>query len=151
MKRLVAFLFVGSLIFALSCFGNFDLLGHDKISKVCVVTNYQVVSAECDNVIKSGNQFYYSGSRDEIKKQFKNLDNVDGVILYFQNSSLKEVADFYKIDYYRGGDVEGMSIYYGYSPYYKDFENINNKKLNVQIAINGEEIIVGFPAILIGF
>lgn len=151
MKRLLAFLVVGGLICVFSCFGSFDLLGHDKISKVCVVTDTQVVSAECDNVIKSGNQYYYSGSREEIKNQFKNLNDVDGVVLYFQNSNLKEIVDFYKVDYYRGGDVEGMAIYYGYSPYYKTHQTIDNKKINVQIAISEGEIIVGFPAILIGF
>ena len=151
MKRMFAFIALIACIFVFSLFGNFDLLGHEKIYKVCIVTNSQIANADCEDVIKSGNQFYYTGSKDEIKNIYRNLHKVDGIILYFQNSNVKELIDFYKIESYQSGDVDNLSMYYGYSPYYKDYNIINNKKINVQIAIGVQEIIVGFPAILTGF
>lgn len=149
MKRLLAFFVCGGMIFLFSLFGDFDLLGHDKISKVCVVSSCEV--ANIGNVVKSGNQFYYTGSSEQIKSEFKNFDNIDGLILYFSNCELNEITSYYKADFYRGGDVEGMQVYYGYTPYYKDSRDVNNKKINMQIVVCEEEIIVGFPAILTGF
>ena len=135
MKRLLAFFVLCGLIFVFTFFNEFDILGNDKISKVCIVTNSQIASADTN----------------EIKEKFDNLNNVDGIILYFENSSLDDIVDFYNIDYYRGGDVEGKAVYYGYSPYYKENYSVNNKKVNVQISVQENQIIVGFPAILTGF
>ena len=150
MKKLLAFLLLGGFLFGISTFGKFDLLGNDKITKVCVVSSGQVEVADTTIVVASGNQYYYTSSPKEIKQQF-DIDKVTGVILYFNQASVEEIADYYNINYYRGGDVEDMPIFYGYTSYYKDFNMINNKKINVQIAVCGDEIIVGFPAILTGF
>lgn len=148
MKRLLAFFIIGGCLFGLSAFGKFDILSYDKICDVCIVTKEDISK---ENVIQSGNQFYYSYSLEEAREVLPQIQKVDGVILYFEEIKADEVFSFYHAQSFKGGSVDGNDVFYGYTPYFQDFYYQNNKKVNMQMLVKGEELILGFPAILTGF
>lgn len=148
MKRLLTFLIVGGCLLGLSIFGKFDILSNDNIRQVCIVSKSKI---ESEDFIQSGNQFYYNYSLKDAKETLPNFQNIDGIILYIENLNVDEVFSFYKAESFKGGDVEGNKVFYGYSPYYNECYYQNNKKVNMQLVVKENQIILGFPAILIGF
>ena len=146
MKRLLAFLITALFLFAFTNINKSEILNNSHISQLIVVSKEDKDLEK----IKSGNQFYYKTNSNFVAFA-QNFDNIDALILYFDDYSLKDIVSDYKIDYYRGGDVGEKQIFYGYTHLYNKSYFPNNKKANVQIAVQNNQIIVGFPSILIGF
>lgn len=48
-------------------------------------------------------------------------------------------------------NVDGFYVKYLYSPIFREFCMVNGRKINVQIAFVGEEVVVGVPMIFSGF
>ena len=151
MKRLLIFLLLGLSLTAVQPFKQDILFDNQQISRACVISKYKNNFDDCEYIIKNGNQYLHYASRESIKSQMKNFKQVDGIVLYFEQSSLKELVAFYKIDYFKGGDLLGYQVFYGYTTFYSDYKYISNKKINVQIAVASDHIIIGFPMILTGF
>lgn len=149
MKRLLALIVLLGALLGLQNHSNFDFFACDGLQKVCFVTKENLLDSE--DVIKSGNQFYCNLSIEQASQTYKSIEELDGMILYFFDTSLEQITKYYKVDYFKGQVVEGKEVFYGYSPLYKDFKLVDNKKINAQIVINANEIILGFPAILVGF
>ena len=131
-------------------FESKSLYDNEHIVGACIISKDEVVLAGCEEVIESGQQFYYYTSSD-FKKFAHSFSSIDGVVLYFGDYSIEALVKDYNIDYFQGGDVDGNEVYYGYTPYYRDSISVQNKKVNVQIIVQADRIIAGFPAVLTGF
>ena len=149
MKRLLTFLFLFIFLCALPLFSSQNIFNNKHISKAIIISKNDVEFDENLKIV-SGNQFYYTLQGD-FEKESKNFNSIDGVVLYFDNYSLENLIKDYKIDFFKGQNVDNYEIFYGFTNIYKDFVYLNSKKVNVQIAVKENQIIVGFPAILTGF
>ena len=149
MKRVLTVLFLLSLLSVIAFKDDFTNLNNSHITKVCVVSQ-QEIDEGFDRVVKSGNDFFYLFSCD-YDVNIGRFSQISGINLYFTDYSLEEIIKDYHIDYFKGKDVEDYQIYYGFTNLFKRCLNIDNKKVNVQIAANKQQIIVGFPCILTGF
>lgn len=147
MKRLLAFLFLTSFIFVLPMSGECKLFDNANITSAVFVCKDRLDDLQ---FVQSSEQYYYKAT-ENFSTFYKNFKNIDGITLYFDNYNLQSLISDYKISYFKGGDVENYKIYYGYTNLYPQSFYMNNKKINVQIAVQGNQIIVGFPAILNGF
>ena len=83
---------------------------------------------------------------------YEKFGNIEGLNFYFdKNTPFSFFEDNVDFIYKSDGKVNGYDIYYGYTVKYKDFLNINNKKVNFQLVNTQDEWIMGFPLILTGF
>lgn len=118
-------------------------LSIDGIDKVCVVTKE---SAEDFDSLQTAQYNYVLFNKGE------NADKIkpEGFVLYMTKDieSLKSDINL-MID--REESINDMQIYYGYTPLYNDFVMSNNKRINTQVVVKGDRLIVGFPMILSGF
>lgn len=152
MRKMIAFLLlvVGLLAFKEIPKNSFDCF--DKVQAVLVVTDRE--QKNIDKLTKNGDDFYYVFEDERAKYILKNLDvftGIKGINLYF---SKEEKVDYFKrkLDFLSEKSyVEGCEIYYGFFSAYDDFEIVDGKKINVQLAKNDTNWVLGFPVILSGF
>ena len=152
MKRMIAFLLlvVGLLVFKGTQKDDFDCF--EQVHAVLVVTDGE--QENIDKLTKSGDDFYYLFEEERAKYIIKNLDVFDGVKginLYF---SLDKDFEYFKrrLDFLSSKtQVEGREVYYGFFSGYEDFQFIEGKKINAQLAKTEEYWVLGFPLILTGF
>lgn len=149
MLRIIAFLFVTLLLSAASWFSpkeNF-LEGADKVT---FVTSEQC-KIEDAQITFSGGQTYVTVAESQTKNVRNQLRKVQGTIYYFNDLS-KEKQLFSLLNFKMPEkNIAGSRVVTGYTSSYKDFVLVDNKKVNVQIAVTDSQIIVGFPLILTGF
>ena len=146
MKRMIAFLIIILLLIGFKFIDNNFAKYHFQkfivVSKISALYNTPVV--------KNGNDYYYA-FRDRAVLDEINMNDVEGIIFYFDKSMdiniLLNEMDFY----YKGGIVNDIQVFYGYDSDYAEYNLIDNKKINVQIVENSTNIIVGYPMILSGF
>ncbi len=150
MKRLLIFLMFILIIIIVYINKDKGLFNYKNITKVCIISKNSDIFAK-EEVVKNGSQFYYILSREEAEDNVKTFDEIDGVVLYLENSNVEKIASYYHISYHQGKDIEDYKIYYGYTPRYSKFQFINGRKINAQIVVGNEQIILGFPMILTGF
>ena len=149
MKRLLAFLFISVSALVFTSFSNDSkIFSCPQISQICMISSQKYDEKNFLQVIQNGGQFYYLTQDTQIANTVKNYD---GVVLYFDDSTLDYITNFYKISYFQGQNVENYKIFYGYTSFFDKSVYVQNKKVNVQIAITENQIIVGFPIILTGF
>lgn len=151
MKRIVVFIVA---VVALVCplFAGGKPFDAQNAVKVCYISHEELEMPDDVEVIKNGNQFYYSFSGERYS-ELKNLfTKFDGVNFYYQSGMKdEELIKTHNISSYYFSEVEGMKILYGYKNDFSDFRFIDGKKINVQIAWAENETIVGFPLILTGY
>jgi len=106
------------------------------------------------NGIKNGNLNYYtytSKKLNEVEKFLKG-NEIEGLTLYF--SSQVTLGYFQKKLNYNLTSIskhESLQVYYGFCNEYHDFIIHDGKKVNVQLANNGNGWVLGMPLILTGF
>lgn len=152
MKRMIAFIFLLPILFAINL-QQIDKYKNLDYQKVTIVSKVENLIEDCQ-VVKNGQVFYFTLDRNVGKSILSNLpqSQVEGIIYYLSKE--------HSIDYFKNlygqylsnvSYIEGMNIYYAYDNTYHDFRYINNKKVNVQIAYTCEGWVVGYPAIITGF
>ncbi len=150
MKRMIAFLIVAIAV-SISAFLCVDLPHNEDYESVVVVSAQEnLIDGE---VIKNGNDFYYYLSKKNAEKVIKtlDLDKVSGIVYYFSNKSLDYFNKKLNYSLTSPSNVGDRTVYYGYDKSYYDFRLIDGKKMNVQLANDGERWILGYPMILTGF
>ncbi len=151
MKRVVVF-FIAMLALICPLFVQGKSLNTDDVTKVCVVMSEEVKSlCECE-VIKNGNQFYYTMSLEEYNSSSSIFKSYDAINLFYEKDvSMQKLLKAHNITSYYLSSVEGMDVLYGYTNNFSDFRMVDGKKINVQIVWKKSETIVGFPLIVTGY
>ena len=96
--------------------------------------------------------FYSSPSAYEILKA-KNIDALEfsidseNEILIFDKKCLDEIIDSLNLEIYLMKEISDRIIIEGYSNKLNDFIIVNNMKVNIQISVDDERIILGYPLI----
>ena len=150
MKKMIGFFLIIALLIGASLLNGFS---HEIISSynklVIVSSNY--VEEYKDNAIESGGKYYYFFDAEN-EFDYEKFGNIEGLNFYFdKNTPFSFFENNVDFIYKSEGEINGYDIYYGYTVKYKDFLNINNKKVNFQLVNTHDEWIMGFPLILTGF
>ena len=96
---------------------------------------------------------FYSKStcHDILKAQGIEIQEFDynskNEILIFNNSYLDKIIDSLILEIYFSKEISDRVIIEGYSNKLSDYVIVNNLKINIQIAIDDEKIILGYPLI----
>lgn len=150
MKKLIVFMVLVLFVTLTAFVKNKEnpLFDCDNVEKVCVITENSGASGE--NVIDCGNKDFVYLSKEDGKK-FVCSNKVAGLQFYIENMELNDLLNLLNADIIDTQYVENIQVVYAYSPYYQGNVVMENKKVNLQIALKGDEIIAGFPLILTGF
>ena len=154
MKKLIVFVMIlcclaSTAVFKIEKNVLFELQG---INRVCFVSD-EKFDSESVEVVVSGSQFFNYCSLTTAKENLKEFANKSqGVQLYFENKDLEVLKKELKFQEVTQIKIENLTIYCGYTPFYQNCVYVENKKVNVQIAISDEnKIVAGFPVILTGY
>ena len=147
MKNLVAFLFLTVLLLVFCYFDFSPALPFDNAARASFVLEEKV---EGYDYVQNGDEYIVEVYSDIERFYQKYSDQIKGFNLYF-SENVEQIIQTLSGQIYRSQDVEGMKIYYGYTNLYNDFRYVSGKKINVQIAEQEKQVIVGFPLILTGF
>ncbi len=149
MKRIIAFIFIFLVIAIIPLLAprGYDYAG---LNAITFVTSKDIDDENYIS-IKSGNDYFIKVDKTRALELAKKLD-IKGYNLHFDRSSDVEALKAHFIDYCMPKfEVNGIEILEGYTKSYCDFRIVEGKKINVQMAILKNEIIIGFPLILTGF
>ncbi|MBP3431500.1 MAG: hypothetical protein J6K39_01420 [Clostridia bacterium] len=153
MKKLIVFMFllccfVGTIFFKDEKNPFFSI---DGIEKVCFAANekigcFDVEGVHCGDLVFNFCSIETAKSNlSELKKQSKSMQ------LYFQGGDVHQLLDSLKAEIVSTSEHEGLMVFNCYTPYEQSCVYVENKKVNLQIAVEGEKIVAGFPVILTGF
>ncbi len=147
MKSLIAILFLPLIFFAISHVETKQELPFAS-DYARFVVNRQIEGFDC---LRNGEQ-YIIDIYSDIEKFYNSYCNeIVGVNLYFKSLDINQFQKNVNGRIFKTQEVEEMQMYQGYTNLYKDFRYVNGKKINIQIAVKENEVIVGFPLILTGF
>ncbi len=134
MKKLLLF-FIALVAFAFLAGGDLYEIA-DKFDG-----DYIAYTTEGDGVpvFASDGRTVYAGDYD------KNVDLVAETIVLKEKLSEKEILKRLNSLYHFHGDIDGVTIIYGFSPRLKHVTLINKKPVNFQITISGEIATVSSP------
>ena len=150
MKKLIAFLMIGMSLWGLKFLPQnkaVRILEMDGLVKACIVTDDDV---QGENVIQTLDYNYIYLNNEEIKT-FNQEINIKGITLYLENEKYKDIIKTLNMLVFKEEVLQDYSIIYGYTNKFRDFKIIDNKKINVQIVKNDDQVIIGFPLVLSGF
>lgn len=144
MKKILLLFFI--IPFALGFYLKINpskIFSLNGVEKVCVVTDEEV---EEFNSLKTAqcNYVMFDSIEDAEKVKPK------GFVIYMK-SDIDKIKDELNLMIDRSEEIDDMKIYYGFTPNFSDFVLSNNKRINAQIVVRGEDVIAGFPMILTGF
>lgn len=150
MKRLLVFIVIAIFI-SLTCFvkdSSNPLFTLAETDRVCLIVEDGSLSE--GEIIDSGSVDFVYMSKEEGLKAIKQV-RVQGLEFYLSDISLDDVLQLLKADVVEKSEIGGLNLIYAYSPFYQDNITMDGKKVNVQLALKGDEIIAGFPIILTGY
>ncbi len=151
MKKLVIFLFIIAITISSLQFPRMEeqIFGVTGVSEVCFVSN-EKFEGEFE-VVPCGEKFFNFCSFQNAKDNANLIKNSDAVQFYTDQDNIKKLLSDIKFQQLSSEEVEEIQILYGYTPYYDSSILLDGKKVNVQIAMTSEKIVVGFPIILTGY
>lgn len=153
MKKLLAFLLLICCLISTFHFKSqtSPIFSLENIGKVCFVNEKSFDIENVEN-IESGNLFYNYCSLETAKKNLDLLQkNSKGVQLYCEKVDLDYVLKTLKAEIVSQNEIDNMKIVYCYTPFYDKAVFEDGKKINLQIAMKDEQVVLGFPLILTGF
>lgn len=106
--------------------------------------NYQEIEG-CET-IKNGAGCVIKTDVENAKKINKKINNCSGFSIEFYSENISDFLN--EINIIKIEKISDLTIYYGYFNGLINSINIENKKINIQIAINNEKIVIGSPIIL---
>ena len=153
MKKLIVFLLIISTLFSTMAFKNQEnvLFSIEGLEKVCFVCDFEIVEEGVESV-ESGDLFFnycVSGLGKVIYKKYH--QRLQALQFYYVDVEAENLIERLKIDVVERGEVEQIEVCFGYSPYLSKSYLLDGKKVNVQLAVTEEFVIVGNPIILTGY
>lgn len=148
MKKIIAFLLLFLPIGFLLKANNYPdfIFDIDGIEKICVVTKDEIKDEQVVETLSYNYVFYSAEQKEKIKKI-----NAEGYVLYLSGVSESKLQNDLKLMILKEEKILDKQVVYGYTPLCNKTIEINNKKINVEMVIDNEKIIIGFPLILSGY
>ena len=150
MKKLIVFMMI-VLMVSLTYFVKNDynpLFAYAGTTKVCLVVKDGALSE--GEIVDSGNvDFVYLSKEAGLNAVSK--VSVEGLEFYLSGAIQEEILALLKASVIKESTIDNINLVYAYTPYYQDSIIMEGKKVNLQLALYGEEIIAGFPIILTGY
>lgn len=152
MKKLIAFVLILACVASTAFFKveKNPLFDIDGVTKVCFVSN-QDLSKYDMQAQRCGDMFFNFCDQKTAKEKVKIIKNkIQSVQFYFDKND-ESVMKKLKFTLVNEKEIENIKVLEGYSPLCGAGYQIDKKNINVQIAIKGDEIVVGTPLILTGY
>ncbi len=151
MKKLMVFIFV--ILSAGVCIAvpKADVFGMANAKSYTLILNVEEAKAENLTFTQNGQDAIFSTADKSQAHQLYKKYNPKCAILTFDKGEYNNILNYLKIDAKSTQKVENMQILCAYTSIYPEYRVVENKKVNVQMAIKEEEIICGFPMIMTGF
>ena len=150
MKKILVFIFI-ALIIGVSYFvkNTYNpLFTLAETYKVCLIVKGD--SLKKGEITSCGDVDFVYLTKEEGLDAVKKIP-VEGLEFYLNGVSSDEVLKILEATVIEQSEVQGIRLIYAYSPFYQDAVIIDGKKVNLQLAFDGNNIIAGFPLILTGY
>ena len=151
MKKIIVFCF---LLLAVSSTMLFKMSKRNPIfnlsgaTKACFVSNEKF--DDCTYMTCGDLVFNYC-PMSAAKENLNRISKSSAIQVYCKDVKVKKILNSLKCTDYTKSEVGNLTVYAGWTPFYDGFVLVENKKINLQIAVKDFEIVLGFPAILSGF
>ena len=96
--------------------------------------------------IKNGEGYIYSALPNQAQVAYSKLLGCYGFSAKFDTSAFYEILE--GIEIIKTQTVEGVQSFYGFASGLSLFGFLDNKKINIQVALTSDAVIVGSPLIL---
>ena len=151
MKKIIVFVSILCAFCALSFFKieKNPIFELKNVEKVCLVSEQEYSDMES---VVCGNKFFNYCTLEQAKEKVVELENnIDSMQFYLKGVDFKNLCNLLNVEIVSSIDLGSLKVYCCYSPYAQKSVLIDGKKVNVQIALEGKNIIAGFPMILTGY
>lgn len=142
MKNMIVFFIMITFLFSLPTFlpNNYSFENYQKV----VLVGDEKMGDDC---LKCGNDYFCTFIDDGWEKY---QSNSSAIIFYFDEfdfSAFSNECD----EIYACKNVDEIQVYEGFYKGSQKSVNIDDKKVNFQLAITDNCVILGFPMIVVGF
>lgn len=151
MKKLAVFcIVVVALILSSFLVQKQSVLDFDSVKAVSFVT-------DCESATKFNLDFVQNGSdaiaQVDVKQASELYQKIQPkcIVLSLDEKDLSKLTNFLNLKHFHQQNLGDMEIIYGYTDKFGDFTFVDNKKINVQIAVRQGDVVAGFPLIMTGF
>lgn len=151
MKKLAVFcIVVVALILPDFLVQKQSVLDFDSVKAVSFVT-------DCESATKFNLDFVQNGSdaiaQVDVKQASELYQKIQPkcIVLSLDEKDLSKLTNFLNLKHFYQQNLDDMEIIYGYTDKFEDFTFVDNKKINVQIAVRQGDVVAGFPLIMTGF
>lgn len=150
MKRTLLFLLVTAAVIGMSVAGPVLGLGKEDFT-VKFTTGEEISSLEDCTCLASGGDTIVIAPSAIARSVYAKLREVKGVTLEMEGGGPEMYRYLNKlaVRIVRMEQVEGIYCVYGFSPYVKmPAQKLDGREVNVQFAVSGNALRIGFPMIL---
>lgn len=121
----------------------------NAVEEICFVSNERF---EGFNQVECGNKIFNYGTLSQAKNNLSALkQKSDSFQFCLEEIELDSLFKLLKFQEIKTSEIDDIMIIYGYTPYGEKSIYLDGKKVNVQIAVRENKLIVGFPMILTGY
>lgn len=149
MKKLVLLILV-VLFASFTYFGtNFAKMSKKIDGEVTVYSSSQTTLSGYASILNV-EHYMTTGKVADIGKLVKNTDGVQGVSIKTRGSieNLNDYLKMYSANIVKAQNVDGVQIYYAYSPRLREKINVFGESVNIEIAFNNGMVTIGSPIII---
>lgn len=154
MKKLFVFIALlgclcGTMFFKIEKNPIFQL---DNVEQVCFVSPRDFSAQLPVEAVSSGYLMFNYCSLQTAKENLSKLkQDMQCMQLYFQEINVEELFKKLKADVILTEDMGDFVVIDAYTPYFSDCVYLQNKKVNMQLVIKENQVVVGFPMLLTGY
>lgn len=147
MKKFLSFIFFMFCIFfcVVNNSGIKTFLDSEEINKVIFYCeeNNDLKNSLC---VQNGGGYIIETDKKTAYENFDNIKGCFGVTIFFDNIQLEDILN--NVNVVKQEKIGDCEIYYATAKNIIFSTYIENKKINLQIAVSNNKIIIGFPLIL---
>ncbi len=152
MKRMIAFIFIVVMMLGIAYFKD-AMPKAESFERAVIVSDFGDLDIQGE-ILKNGKDFYYyvDYAQCKIALNRNGNDKIKGIVYYYnKNLDLNYFTRKFNYSISDKTTIEDRDVYYGYDEDYYDFRFISGKKINFQLAYDGNNWILGYPMIITGF
>ncbi len=151
MKKLAVFIFVGFLALLGTIIPKDNLFNIQNVGSYTFVLSAQTAMDEGLEFTENGFDAIVTVRDTKKAKEIYEKHSPKCLIMSFDKGQFDYVKEYLGISQSFTQQLQDLQILYGYTSFYPESELIEGKKVNVQMVIRGQELIVGFPIIMTGY
>lgn len=150
MKKLLSFLLIMCCIASTFVLKDEtrDIFCFENCQRVCFVSEKDF-GLESQ---RSGDKVFNFCSYEKAKEIYAEVeDDVEGIQFYFKDFDDEKFFKRFNASVISKSEIEGIEMICGHTPCFQKAVFVDGKKMNFQLAKNGEWTILGFPIILTSY